>query len=116
LRGMLGQIASGLGALAAFGAVGGIAYWAAQKKSNPKLAELSPDDILGSNKKNFSISYGDLKQLETGRKMGTSRLYIRTSNDVYKFKFQGITLEQVEEAIRSFLPSGPALVRNDKLD
>jgi hypothetical protein len=104
VQSMLFQIASGMGA---GGAIGAVAGQGAMKRQDigGKLDQLSPQEILSSNKKNFQVPYAGVTKIQLGKKLGTSRLYIRTPDETYKFKFQAIKLEQVESSIRSFLPS-----------
>ena len=105
VQSMLFQIASGLGGVG--GAVGAVAGQGAMKRQDikGKLDQLSPQEILGSNKRNFQVPYTDITKVQMGKKLGTSRLYIHTPNKTYKFKFKFAKLEQVESSIRSFLPS-----------
>lgn len=105
VQSMLFQIASGMGG--AGGAVGAVAGQGAMKRQDikSKLDQLSPQEILGSNKKNFQVPYTSVTKIQVGKKLGTSRLYIQTPDETYKFKFQFVKLEEVEGSIRSFLPS-----------
>jgi hypothetical protein len=105
VQSMLFQIASGMGG--AGGAIGAVAGHDAMKRQDikSKFNQLSPQEILGSNKKNFQVPYTDVSKIQVGKKLGTSRLYIQTPNETYKFKFQAVKLEEVEGSIRSFLPS-----------
>lgn len=117
VKGLFAQAASSMGV---FGAVGGAAAYAMssseQSKKQSELKRLSPEEILRSNKKNYNVPYSRVAKVEIGKKLGTSRLYIHISEEVYKFKFQGIKLEQVESSIRSLLPSNVAVQMVDKLD
>lgn len=105
VQSMLFQIASGMGG--AGGAVCAVAGQGAMKRQDikSKLDQLSPQEILGSNKKNFQVPYTSVTKIQVGKKLGTSRLYIQTPDETYKFKFQFVKLEEVEGSIRSFLPS-----------
>jgi Bacterial PH domain len=105
VQSMLFQVASGMGGVG--GAIGAVAGHGAMKGQDVKgkLDQLSPQEILGSNKKNYQVPYTDITKVQIGKKLGTSRLYIRTSNETYKFKFQFEKFEQIEGSIRSFLPS-----------
>ncbi len=105
VQSMLFQIASGMGG--AGGAVGAVAGQGAMKLQDikDKLDQLSPQEILDANKKNFQVPYAGVTKIQVGKKLGASRLYIQTPSETYKFKFQFIKLEQVESSIRSFLPS-----------
>ena len=119
IKGLLAQAtASGIFG-ATGGTVGGAIGWAAatagEKKARPGLNQ-SPEELLQSNKKNFQVSYSQIIKVEVGKKLGTSRLYIHTAEEAYKFKFQGIRLEQVEASIRSVLPATVAVHMSDKLD
>jgi hypothetical protein len=104
VQSLLFQIASGMGG--AGGAIGAVAGQGAMKRQDikGKLDQLSPEEILSANKKNFQVPYTGVTKIQVGKKLGTSRLYIQTPNETYKFKFQLIKFEQVESSIRSFLP------------
>jgi hypothetical protein len=80
-----------------------------------KLDQLSPQQMLSANKKNFQVPYTGVTKIQVGKKLGTSRLYIQTPSETYKFKFQFINFEQVESSIRSFLPSS-LLIESGQLD
>ncbi len=94
VKGLLAQAASSMGV---FGAVGGAAAYAMssseESKKQSDLKRLSPDEILRSNKKNYDVPYSKVTKVQGGKKLGTSRLYIHTSEEVHKFKFQGVKLE-----------------------
>ena len=115
VQSMLFQIASGMGG--AGGAVGAVAGQGAMKRHDikGKLDQLSPEQMLSANKKNFQVPYAGVTKIQVGKKLGTSRLYIQTPSETYKFKFQFIKLEQVESSIRSFLPSS-VLIESGQLD
>ena len=115
VQSMLFQIASGMGG--AGGAIGAVAGQGAMKRQDikGKLDQLSPEEILSANKKNFQVPYTGITKIQVGKKLGTSRLYIQTPSETYKFKFQFIKLEQVESSIRSFLPSS-VLIESGQLD
>jgi hypothetical protein len=115
VQSMLFQIASGMGG--AGGAVGAVAGQGAMKRQDikGKLDQLSPQQMLSANKKNFQVPYASVTKIQVGKKLGTSRLYIQTLSETYKFKFQFIKLEQVESSIRSFLPSS-VLIESGQLD
>ncbi len=117
VKGLLAQAASSMGV---FGTVGGAAAYAmssseeSEKRSD--LKRLSPDEILRSNKKNYDVPYSKVSRVQVGKKLGTSRLYIHTDEDVHKFKFQGVKLEQVETGIRTLLPGNVTVQMVDKLE
>jgi hypothetical protein len=115
VQSMLFQIASGMGG--AGGAVGAVAGQGAMKRQDikGKLDQLSPQQMLSANKKNFQVPYASVTKIQVGKKLGTSRLYIQTPSETYKFKFQFINFEQVESSIRSFLPSS-VLIESGQLD
>ena len=115
VQSMLFQIASGMGG--AGGAVGAVAGQGAMKRQDikGKLDQLSPEEVLSANKKNFQVPYMGVTKIQVGKKLGTSRLYIQTPSETYKFKFQFINFEQVESSIRSFLPSS-VLIESGQLD
>jgi len=115
VQSMLFQIASGMGG--AGGAIGAVAGQGAMKRQDikGKLDQLSPEEILSANKKNFQVPYTGVTKIQVGKKIGTSRLYIQTPSETYKFKLQFIKLEQVESSIRSFLPPS-VLVESGQLD
>src|SRR5438128_11826909 len=102
---MLFQIASGMGG--AGGAIGAVAGQGAMKRQDikGKLDQLSPEEVLSGNKKNFQVPYTGVTKIQDGKKLGTSSLYIQTPSETYKCKFQFINFEQVESCIRTFLPS-----------
>ena len=115
VQSMLFQIASGMGG--AGGAIGAVAGQGAVKRQDikGKLDQLSPEEVLSANKKNFQVPYTGVTKIQVGKKLGTSRLYIQTPSETYKFKFQFINFEQVESSIRSFLPSS-VLIESGQLD
>jgi hypothetical protein len=115
VQSMLFQVASGMGG--AGGAIGAVAGQGAMKRQDikGKLDQLSPEEVLSANKKNFQVPYTGVTKIQVGKKLGTSRLYIQTPSETYKFKFQFIKFEQVESSIRSFLPSS-VLVESGQLD
>lgn len=81
-----------------------------------KLKRTSPEQILESDKKNFSVSYSDVVKVQLGKKLLTSRLHIRTPGLVHKFKFEGLNPEKVENSIRSLLADRIHVERVDKLE
>jgi len=115
VQSMLFQIASGMGG--AGGAIGAVAGQGTMKRQDikGKLDQLSPEEVLSANKKNFQVPYTGVTKIQVGKKLGTSRLYIQTPSEIYKFKFQFIKLEEVESSIRSFLPSS-VLIESGQLD
>ena len=115
VQSILFQIASGIGGVG--GAIGAVAGQGAMKHQDVrgKLDQFSPQEILNANKKNFQVPYTGVTKIHIGKKLGTSRLYIQTPSETYKFKFQFIKLEQVESSIRSFLPSS-VLIESGQLD
>ena len=70
---------------------------------------------MSANKKNFQVPYTGITKIQVGKKLGTSRLYIQTPSETYKFKFQFVKLEEVESSIRRFLPSS-VLIESGQLD
>ncbi len=117
VQSMLFQIASGMGWPGAGGAIGAVASQGAMKHQDikSKLDQFSPEEVLSANKKNFQVPYTGVTKIQIGKKLGTSRLYVQTPSETYKFKFQFIKLEQVESSIRSFLPSS-VLIESGQLD
>jgi len=57
---------------------------------------------LSANKKNFQVPYTGVTKIQVGKKLGTSRLYIQTPSETYKFKFQFIKLEQLKARFEVF--------------
>ena len=116
VKGLLGQISAGGGAFGAAGALAGAAMASKEEsKKRDQIQQLSPDQLLKSNKKNFEVPYTKINQLEMGRKLGTSRLYVITADETYKFKFQGVQLEQVQSQIRAIVPLSLPVQMVDKL-
>jgi hypothetical protein len=81
-----------------------------------KLEKISPEQVLKSHKNNFYVSYSDIVKAQVGKKLLTTRLYIHTSKEVHKFKFEGPKPEKVESSIRSLLANKIPIERVDKLD
>ena len=102
VQSMLFQIASGMGG--AGGAIGAVAGQGAMKRQDikGKLDQLSPEEVLSANKKNFQVPYTGVTKIQVGKKLGTSRLYIQTPSETYKFKFQFIKLEQLKARFEVF--------------
>jgi hypothetical protein len=116
VKGLLGQIASGSGAFGATGALAGGALASKEEaKKQDQIQQLSPDQLLQSNKKNFDVPFSKISRLEIGKKLGTSRLYVITPDETYKFKFQGVQMEKIESGIRAVIPAGLTLQTVDKL-
>lgn len=116
VKGLLGQIAAGSGAFGAAGALAGGALASKEEaKKQDQIRQLSPDQLLQSNKKNFDVPFSKISRLEIGRKLGTSRLYVITPDETSKFKFQGVQMEQIENGIRAVIPAGLTLQTVDKL-
>ena len=117
IKGLLAQIAAGTGG--SFGAVGAVAgAKLGQREDSKKQAQvqqLSPDQLLQSNKKNIEVPYSKITRLELGKKLGTSRLYILTPDETFKFKFQGIKQEELEGQIRPLIPATVQLQTVEKL-
>jgi len=89
-----------------------------QREDSKKQAQvqlLSPDQLLQSNKKNIEVPYSKITRLELGKKLGTSRLYIVTPDETFKFKFQGIKQEELEGQIRPLIPATVQLQTVEKL-
>ena len=76
VQSMLFQIASGMGG--AGGAIGAVAGQGTMKRQDikGKLDQLSPEEVLSANKKNFQVPYTGVTKIQVGKKLGTSRLYI----------------------------------------
>ena len=85
-----------------------------EAKKRSKIEQLSPDQLLQSNKKNFDVPFSRISRLELGRKLGTSRLHVVTQDETYKFKFEGVKLEQLENSIRPPIPANVSLQAVDK--
>ncbi len=118
VKGLLAQVAAGSGGLfgAVGGAVGGAIAASEDSKNRSEISQLSPEEILKSNKKNFDVLYSKILKVQLGKKLGTSRLYVNTSDETYKFKFQGVKLEQVQNSIRSLLSADVPVQLVDKLE
>src|SRR5713101_5442313 len=116
IKGLLAQISGGGGAFGAAGALAGAALASKEEaKKTSQIRQLSPEQLLQSNKKNFDVPYSRINRLELGKKMGTSRLHVVTQDETYKFKFQGVQLEQIESQIRAVIPASVPLQTVDKL-
>jgi len=116
VKGLLAQIAAGTGGFGAAGALAGTKL--GQREDSKKQAQvqlLSPDQLLQSNKKNIEVPYSKITRLELGKKLGTSRLYIVTPDETFKFKFQGIKQEELEGQIRPLIPATVQLQTVEKL-
>lgn len=116
VKGLLSQIAMSGGAFGAAGAaVGGAVAARGDAKRGERVNQMTPEEILQSEKRNFAVPYSNITRLELGKKMGTSRLYVVTPGETYKFKFQGIKSEQLENWFRSIVPSRVPLQNVDNL-
>ncbi len=116
IKGLLAQVTSGGAAFGAAGALAGAALGSKEEeKKRSEIEQLSPDQVLQSNKKNFEIPYTRLTRLEMGRKMGATRLYVITPEATYKFKFQFAKQEQVESQIKAVIPASLSLQMVEKL-
>ena len=105
VKGLLSQIAMSGGAFGAVGgAVGAAVAARGESKRGEQVNQMTPEQILQSEKRNFAVPYSNITRMELGKKMGTSRLYVVTPEETYKFKFQGIKSEQLEEWFRSIVP------------
>ena len=117
VKGLLAQIAAGAGG--SFGAVGAVAgaklSQREESKNQSQVQQMSPDQLLQSNKKNIEVPYSKITRLELGKKLGTSRLYIVTPDETFKFKFQGIKQEELEGQIRPLIPATVQLQTVEKL-
>lgn len=117
VKGILAQIARSGGVFGAVGgAVGGAIAASQDSKSRSAISQLSPEDLLKPNKKNFEVPYSRIVKVQLGWKLGTSRLYVNTSDETYKFKFLGVKMEQVQSSIRSLLPANVSVQLVDKLE
>jgi hypothetical protein len=98
------------------GLIGGAIAGREEKKKLKEFKQLSPESILKSDKKNFDVPYSEITKAEVGKRWRASCLYIYSTKVVYKFGFEGIKLENVENSIRSLLPEKVTTERVDKLD
>ncbi len=103
VQSMLFQVASGLGAGGTLGGMAGVMLTRQQDTAN-QLKQLSPQQILSSNKRNIELPFTNITKIQMGKKVGTSRVYLHTANNIYKFKFQFVKLETVEDTVRNLLP------------
>ena len=114
VQSMLFQIASGMG-----GAGGAIGTVAGQDAMTPRYQGQARSAFAGGRieckQEELPSALHGVTKIQVGKKLGTSRLYIQTPSETYKFKFQFIKLEQVESSIRSFLPSS-VLIESGQLD
>ncbi len=104
VQSMLFQVASGFGGAGALGGAAG-AILTKQQDTTNQLKQLSPQRILSWNKKSIEIPYTNVTKIQMGKKMGISRIYLHTPENIYKFKFQFVKLEQIEDSIRNLLPA-----------
>ena len=99
-KGMLAQLASG----GAFGVAGAALASRQDSKNRSQMQEVSPDQLLQANKKNFEVPYSRITRLELGKKHGQTRLHVIAQDQIYQFKFQGSKIEQIESWIRNAIP------------
>jgi len=92
--------------------VGGLAgYWLAirsDKKQAEKIKELSPDEILKSDKENYEIPYSQISKVELKKysKMMwpySSEIWTYTQEKETKFRLKAIKYEELQQLLNSVL-------------
>jgi hypothetical protein len=100
-KGIWGSLASSGG----FGIAGAAVASRGDASKRSQMQEMSPDQILQGNKKNFDIPYSRITRLELGKQRGSSRLQIVTQDETYEFRLQGVKIEQAESWLRDTIPA-----------
>jgi len=92
--------------------IGGFAgYWLAirsDKKKAEKVKELSPDEILKSDRENYDVPYPDISKVELkkySRLMWPypSEIWIHTQEKETKFRLKAIKYEELQQLLNSVL-------------
>jgi len=101
VQSMLFQIASGMG-----GAGGAIGAVAGQDAMTPRYQGQARSAFAGGRieckQEELPSALHGVTKIQVGKKLGTSRLYIQTPSETYKFKFQFIKLEQLKARFEVF--------------
>jgi hypothetical protein len=95
--------------------LGRATYWV---RTDPQeLKGLDLEKILRSDEKNFSIGYSDIERIDLDVKWRNVRANMYTKNGIHRFMWTWpVKLDNVEDALRSLLPSHVQQGRVDKLD